>query len=1045
MKRLRNTLALLALLCLGAGDWGYRNDSGMSVDRALERTTGRPDVVIAVTGSGIQWDATNVNGAALNAGELGAKGAPQNAAGEPCADRDCNGDRLFTIADYKDDARVTDRNANGILDPGDLILAFSDGVDDDANGYTDDICGWDFFGNDNNPADDGEVGHGTAQARAVTDACPNCRYLPIRTGDDAVEEANDLAQALIYAADAKARVAAAGIVTVDQTAFSKAAIDYAYRKNMLVVAAIGDTASRAHVMPATANHVLTAGGVRYDGADPAKATTFTQADGCSSYGPSLSVMASTTGCSRDAAARIAGIGGLVFSAAADAKIDVSAEEAIQLFRSQADAIAGTTNGFDVHVGYGRANAARMVDAVLAKRVPPEVDLVSPAWFTPVFETDTTDPTAPSSSVRILGRIAARYATLYDVAVQFAPGTQPAEADFRDIVSPRLGIPGATVTGGGATAIATLDPRQVDTGGDPDRAITIRVRVTGHYASGGDLAGEARRVITVTNAKNGRDPDLLPGFPLDLGASIEASPKLADVDGDGVRDIVVPDSAGRLHVFAQTSGKPAELTGFPYLARRVDGLNKDLGNADIPSYAAAPGYNGQDGVDPAIAREAIVQAPAVGDIDGDGKPEIVFATWPGTIYVVNSKGQDTPGWPQRLPLVHACPSQERCADALHRWARGTASAPVLADFDGDGKPEIVLTSFDGRVWAYDTGGKPKPGFPVALAPTRLVHTPAVVDLDGDGKREIIAGGGELNPTGPGNVYAINADGTIKPNWPISLPLIGSPISADFDGDGRADVVLAANGATPRLVGPATVLADDPDFAAFLGSPAVGDVDQDGVPDVIVSGGAPSLASIFAGSSPTVRPAAQHRVEIWSGKTGQPFGAIPIEDFAVAADHAIADLNGDEYPEIITGTGGYRLHAADACGREAAGFPKNTSGWLAGTAAVGDVDGDIGHRLEVVAGTREGYLFAWTTKGTVNGKIAWESFHHDNANTGALATPLAQGTRERAPKPLVCADLKPPAAETFAFEGGCGLVATRASRWNAVLAAFFVLALARRRRR
>ena len=51
--------------------------------------------------------------------------------------------------DYSD---TPDYNGNGIVDPEDIIARFSNGVDDDHNGYTDDISGWDFYDNQNDPA-----------------------------------------------------------------------------------------------------------------------------------------------------------------------------------------------------------------------------------------------------------------------------------------------------------------------------------------------------------------------------------------------------------------------------------------------------------------------------------------------------------------------------------------------------------------------------------------------------------------------------------------------------------------------------------------------------------------------------------------------------------------------------------------------------------------------------------------------------------------------------------------------------------------------------
>src|SRR6202012_628176 len=167
---------------------------------------------------------------------------------------------------------------------------------------------------------------------------------------------------------------------------------------------------------------------------------------------------------------------------------------------------------------GRANAGKMLDAVNAQQIPPEVDLTSPTWYQPIYADRWIGP------IQILGRGAAARATSYDLTVQWAPGTAPVESDYHDIVAQLNGIP-ATTTSGGTTPLAQLDPDQIQTAGD-DRTVTIRVRATAHYLNG-DIAAEARRVIAVTNQKNGIDPDLLPGFPISLGTSVEASPKLAD--------------------------------------------------------------------------------------------------------------------------------------------------------------------------------------------------------------------------------------------------------------------------------------------------------------------------------------------------------------------------------------------------------------------------------------------------------------------------------------------------------------------------------------
>jgi hypothetical protein len=202
-----------------------------------------------------------------------------------------------------------------------------------------------------------------------------------------------------------------------------------------------------------------------------------------------------------------------------------------------------------------------------------------------------------------------------------------------------------------------------------------------------------------------------------------------------------------------------------------------------------------------------------------------------------------------------------------------------------------------------------------------------------------------------------------------------------------------------------------------------MDQDGVPDVVASGGSLTLAGALAGGGRHADPG-QQLLAFWSGKTGKmlPGSPVVIEDYTFLVNHTIADVSGDDYPEAITGTGGYFLHAADACGREAAGFPKFTNGWIAAAAAVGDVDGDAQKGLEVVTGTRDGWLFAWHTLGKATGPIEWESFHHDNANTGNYATKLEQGRAQRASVPIDCSDPVVPTQDKFSSTpaGGAGVV-------------------------
>jgi hypothetical protein len=161
-------------------------------------------------------------------------------------------------------------------------------------------------------------------------------------------------------------------------------------------------------------------------------------------------------------------------------------------------------------------------------------------------------------------------------------------------------------------------------------------------------------------------------------------------------------------------------------------------------------------------------------------------------------------------------------------------------------------------------------------------------------------------------------------------------------------------------------------------------------------------------------------MWSGKTGKMMPAAPmvLEDWTFLNSAAVADLNGDGYPEVLIGSGGYYLHALDACAREPVGWPKFTGQWIIPTPAVGDIVGD--GKLDVAVGTRDGWLYAWRTSAVAKDSVVeWESYHHDNRNTGNYNEPLTQGGKSKATQPLdpsMCMAPTPPPSDEYNVAGG-----------------------------
>lgn len=84
--------------------------------------------------------------------------------------QDTDSDGLITFRDLNNSANsgaVSDLNRNGRIDAGDLLndARWENGTDQDGNGYVDDLIGWDFVNNDNDPYDDN--GHGTHTAGTI--------------------------------------------------------------------------------------------------------------------------------------------------------------------------------------------------------------------------------------------------------------------------------------------------------------------------------------------------------------------------------------------------------------------------------------------------------------------------------------------------------------------------------------------------------------------------------------------------------------------------------------------------------------------------------------------------------------------------------------------------------------------------------------------------------------------------------------------------------------------------------------------------------------
>ena len=346
----------------------------------------------------------------------------------------------------------------------------------------------------------------------------------------------------------------------------------------------------------------------------------------------------------------------------------------------------------------------------------------------------------------------------------------------------------------------------------------------------DVNGQPELVVATQNGiVNVMDASgtSLPGWPVNIYTTLRASPAMGDVDGDGAPEIVVGGDNQKLYAWHANG---TIVTGFPVT---LDGsLRSSPALADVSGSSAleivvATGalkvyiVTGQGallanwpvqmgGVSESYGNLIMVATPAVGDLDGDGQPDIVAGSTDGNIYAWKLDGSSLNKlWPQHT------------SDWIY-------ASPVIVDLNGDGYREVVVASGDGRLYAWRGNGFALPGFPVRVR-GGILSSPAVVDLDSDGSLEVIFA------TVTGKVYIYRSDGTTQKGWPrdVFSQTYSSPIVTDLDGDGTLEVLIGSHsGKVYAWHRDGIPVVDWPKLTPdwVTGSPAAGDLDGDGLTEI-----------------------------------------------------------------------------------------------------------------------------------------------------------------------------------------------------------------------
>jgi subtilisin family serine protease len=730
------------------------------------------------------------------------------------------------------------------------------GIDDDGNGVVDDYMGYDFVSNDSDPFDDNE--HGTHVAGIIgakgnneigtVGVCWNVSLMALKAFDEQGNgTVDDAISAIEYAVQNGARIINASWGLDERSRALEEAVQRASDAGVLFVAAAGNNRTDAPSYPAFFDSVLSVGatdnkdaraifsnyGATVDAAAPGDNIFSTLPE--NSYG----FLSGTS----MAAPHVSGIAALVLSRFPN----YSRQELFDILINSVDVVT-----FDQPMGNGRINAGR---AVQMDEPLPTARLIVPATV--------------SGSIALSGTANGSFTTGYGVFI--GPGKTPtnwlavasstarvtnsflAQLDTAMVPDGAAVVQLVVTNSNGATATVNapckvlnalissplstdiLAPAKLEIRGtlygankrfelsygaglSPTKWTPIP-SVEGQTILDGTL-GEwdtttlptgpySLRMVSFSDTNRSEflapmiyiDRHLRDGWPVSLPTDDDFPPaewrnvRVADLDGDGKAEFVVVEPGTRnrqqvLNVFS------------------IDGQllwSRDLGY-DIPP-----------------------DVPAIGDVDGDGKPEIFVDVSDG-VTAFHHDGSPVAGWPVKKSTRNQAKvladlnrdgvvklitySQEYSATqvpdlrelAIYNgkgnlikqwnlpWCGSTNDVqkifPAVANIDDDPQLEIIVVSGCSEIAAFDyRQDEPKWR---ATGEGVFLSSPVIGDVDGDGFPEIVAAAAAENGSETGGVYVFRGNGERWRGWPVleEYSFTASPALGDLDHDGRLEIVLAS---------------------------------------------------------------------------------------------------------------------------------------------------------------------------------------------------------------------------------------------------------------
>ena len=337
------------------------------------------------------------------------------------------------------------------------------------------------------------------------------------------------------------------------------------------------------------------------------------------------------------------------------------------------------------------------------------------------------------------------------------------------------------------------------------------------------------------------------WDFDAKSAITSAPLVVDIDGDGRKEIIFGTKKGKLFVLDTN----ASIKWFYDSSEKIDEVELMFLDAESVNSIEAP--------------------PAVGNLNGDGRNEIVFGTELGMVYVLDNKGKLL--WKYK--------------------AKGPVRGQVLLyDLYEDGDVKVIFGCGDNKLYVLNSKGQLVWCFDTQ---SPVYSTPGILHKV---KPMIVFG------TDDGTIFCVDKKGDLRWKFKTKDKVFAQPAIGKLFNDNRLFVVIGST--DQRLY----VLDDSGELfweykteGAILSKAFLGDINNDKKVEIV-----------FGSCDNNVYALTSYGDKLWSYET----------DFWIASEPIIEDVDGDGRKEVVVGSYDHSVYVLDSEGSYVLDYVPGLSG-------------------------------------------------------------------------------------------------------------------------